>query len=119
MLILSALMFIACSDSNTYYTVTFIYEGNVIQIQQVEEGKTATKPQTPAEDMKEFSTWYTKENECPDSEYNQVYTFYNDGESIYYFDFSTKITKDLTIYFVKMTFDSTTEVIDEDDNLQP
>ena len=116
-----SLPFIACSeneDNTTYYTVTFVTEdGTKISSQKIEEGKTAIKPANPepVTDDSEFVGWYSLENLSPKSEINQIYTFYNNGNQFYYFDFSTKITKNLTLYFYAVwnadyiTIDSTDE----------
>lgn len=121
------LLFTSCSndDDTTYYTVTFKTDSEtVLSSQKVAEGKTATKPENPSntDETEEFAGWYAYENLSPESEINKTYTFYSDGEQLYYFDFSTKITKDITLYFHAtwnagyITIDSTDE---EEIVLQP
>ena len=63
------------------YTVTFNSKGgSAVRKQEVEEGKTATKPTDPTKSGYDFVNWYTEEA------YNNV------------FDFATPITQNITLY---------------------
>lgn len=63
------------------FTVTFNSKGgSAVRKQEVEEGKTATRPTDPTKSGYDFVDWYTEE------EYENV------------FDFSTPITQNITLY---------------------
>ena len=85
------------NDPPTTYKVTFDSQGgSAVEAQEVEAGKTATKPANPTNGDKIFDNWYT------DAEYKNVYNF------------STPVTADITLYAkwndppttYKVTFDS-------------
>ncbi len=66
-----------------YYTVTFVTgEGSAVAAQQIESGKTATKPENPVYNGYTFSSWYTDEGCTDGNEY----------------DFGKAVTGNLTLY---------------------
>lgn len=77
-----SLSLVACGDETpTYYTVTFESNGgSEVASQQVEKGKTATEPDDPTKEGYNFTDWYSDD------------TLQNE------YDFSSAITKNITLY---------------------
>lgn len=87
---------VACGDSETTYTVTFMYDDEVIGTQEVEEGGYATE-------------WTPNAAEVAGEGYEFVDWFATPSKN-HYFDFTTPITADTTAYagFTLFTEDTRT-----------